>query len=135
MLYYRALFSAPFVVALAGATPVAAQSFLNTAETIAADHPRIQSAEDLARAGRSDAAAARAALRPQLGLTAEAGWDSGDSSGRSGSYVLPEITASQLLFDGGRTAADTVIRTGSGDFLAVMLNTDAQQITQAAFSA
>ena len=30
---------------------------------------------------------------------------------------------------------DTVIRTTSGDFLAVMLNTDAQQITQAAFSA
>lgn len=107
MQYCRALFCALLVVALASAAPAAAQSFLSTAETIVEDHPRIQSAENLAEAGRSDAAAARAALRPQLGLTAEVGWDSGNSSGRSGSYILPEITASQLMFDGGRTTAET----------------------------
>lgn len=90
-----------------GASPVAAQSFLTVAETVIDDHPRVQSAESLAAAGRSDAAAARAALRPQLGLSAELGWDSGGSTGRSGAYVLPEVTASQLMFDGGRTAAET----------------------------
>lgn len=107
MQYEQALVRASLFVLLAGAAPVTAQSFLGVAETIVDDHPRVQSAESLAEAGQSEAAAARAALRPQLGVTAEVGWDSGGSTGRSGSYILPEITASQLMFDGGRTAAET----------------------------
>lgn len=54
---------------------------------------------------------------------------------------LPEgLSYSDLIIEQGAPgsgvdANDTVIRTGSGDFLAVMLNTDAQQITQAVFAA
>uniref|UniRef100_UPI00262A09BD Ig-like domain-containing protein n=1 Tax=uncultured Sphingomonas sp. TaxID=158754 RepID=UPI00262A09BD len=54
---------------------------------------------------------------------------------------LPEgLSFADLIIEQGTPGSgvattDTVIRTTSGDFLAVMLNTDAQQITQAAFSA
>lgn len=107
MQYLKALFGASVLALLVDATPIAAQSFLNIAESVVEEHPRVQSAESLAQAGRSDASAARAALRPQLGLSADVGWDGRGSTARAGRYFLPEITASQLMFDGGRTAANT----------------------------
>jgi outer membrane protein TolC len=119
--HLNALFGATFLcpVFLAGASPVAAQSFSDVAFTMLEDHPRVQSAENTAEAGRSEASAARAARRPQVGVTADVGWDGGGSTGRSGTYVLPEIAASQLMFDGGRTAAEIRRRKLRADALGV----------------
>lgn len=99
--------AACFVPALlAGAAAASAQNFPDVAAVVLDDHPRVRSAEHLAEAGQSEAAAARAARRPQVGLNANAGWDEGSATTRQGAYILPEVTASQLMFDGGRTSAE-----------------------------
>ncbi|SKB29889.1 TolC family protein [Sphingopyxis flava] len=91
---------------LIGTAPARAQIFSDVVESLLEDHPRIQSAESVAEAGKSEVAAARAARQPQVALSADAGWEEGGTGGSSGTYILPEITASQLLFDGGRSAAE-----------------------------
>lgn len=108
MRYIKVLFRASLAVPalLGGAAPLSAQTFPDVVAVVLDDHPRVRSAEHLAEAGEAETAAARAARRPQIGLTADAGWDEGSATSRSGAYVLPEITASQLMFDGGRTASE-----------------------------
>ncbi len=91
---------------LLGTAPARGQVFADVVQTILADHPRIQSAESVAEAGQSEVAAARAARQPQLSLSTDPDWEEGGAGGRAGTYILPEITASQLLFDGGRSAAE-----------------------------
>ena len=53
----------------------------------------------------------------------------------SGGLSFDDLIIEQGAPGSGVAATDTVIRTNAGDMLAVMLNTDAQQVTQAAFAA
>jgi len=53
----------------------------------------------------------------------------------SGGLSFEDLIIQQGTPGSGVAPTDTVIRTTSGDMLAVMLNTDAQQVTQAAFAA
>ncbi|SKB29855.1 Ig-like domain-containing protein [Sphingopyxis flava] len=53
----------------------------------------------------------------------------------SGGLSFEDLIIQQGTPGSGVAATDTAIRTASGDMLAVMLNTDAQQVTQAAFAA
>ena len=52
------------VLAMALASPVAAASFVDVLRAMAADHPRLRSAEQTALAGRAEVRASEAAFRP-----------------------------------------------------------------------
>ena len=52
------------VLAMALASPVAAASFADVLRAMAADHPRLRSAEQTALAGRAEVRASEAAFRP-----------------------------------------------------------------------
>ena len=88
------------------ATPARADSFADVLELIAAKHPKILAAHYLVKAGQADVSAARANYRPQLGVTADLGWNNATTNSPSGASVLPEVKISQLVFDGGRTPAE-----------------------------
>lgn len=87
--------------------PSRAETFEQVLEIVADKNPRLLSARYLTEAAGAEAAAARSALQPQLGVTADLGWADRRSVGASsGVAVLPEIRVSQLVYDGGRTPAE-----------------------------
>lgn len=98
-------------------SPAHADTFAQVLQQMAQEHPRIVAAEQLSRAGRADVSAARAAYRPQFGVTTDAGWS--NRNGNSGFAVLPEAAISQLVFDGGRTSAEIRRRKVRVDLLGV----------------
>lgn len=81
---------------------VAAQraGFADLLALVAENHPSISAARHLTDAGQADVSAARAALRPQVGVDSEVGLIDGNLA------ILPEARVSQLLYDGGRTPAE-----------------------------
>jgi outer membrane protein TolC len=87
------------------AAPVRAETFEQVLQRIAESHPKLAAARQLTRASESDVKAARSSYRPQLGVQTDVGWSGGRDNG-SGIALLPEVSVSQLVFDGGRTSAE-----------------------------
>ena len=107
------------VLAMALASPVAAASFADVLRAMAADHPRLRSAEQTARAGRAEVRASEAAFRPQLAVFADAGFNRNRLTDRANTALLPGLRASQLVYDGGRTGAEVEQRRARAEALGV----------------
>ena len=97
--------AATVIVAMATSEPAAAASFADVFRAMAANHPRLRSAEQTALAGRAELRASEAAFRPQLAVFADAGLNRNGLTDRANTALLPGVRATQLVYDGGRTAA------------------------------
>lgn len=75
-------------------------AFTELLSRVAVDHPAIVAASQVTKAGAFDVAAARSAMRPQLGIEFDSGLTGGTFA------VLPEARVSQLVYDGGRTPSE-----------------------------
>lgn len=99
--------------------PARADTFEQVLHLVAEKHPRLVASRQLTRAGRADVRAARSSYRPQLGVQTDLGWAGRTASSDSGIALAPEVSVSQLVFDGGRTAAEIQRRRVRVDLLGV----------------
>jgi outer membrane protein TolC len=109
-------------MAFALSAPASAQSFPEVLRQVGA-HPLVAGARYQTAAGTAEVAEAKAAMRPQIGVNANAGWQERSGVGGNGFAVLPEVSLSQYLFDGGRTQAEIRRRKVGVDLLSAQEQT------------
>ncbi|MFM9967844.1 MAG: TolC family protein [Burkholderiales bacterium] len=78
-------------------------SLIDFVDVIVTKHPRAAAAAEAIGASESLVEAAKGALLPQISGTGQAGRSLSSTTGAAGSGFRPGISASQLLYDGGRT--------------------------------
>ena len=110
------------------AAPAAADTFADVFRTMAANHPRLRSAEQTAIAGRAEVRASTAAYRPQLAVFADTGLNRNALTDRTNTAVLPGVRATQLLYDGGRTSAEVERRRARAETLNVQQRQERAQL-------